>query len=294
MKEMVKVFIPKLGVLSLVLVLCLASIGVAFSGWTEKITVNGTLDTGDVSVKFGACKSNDPKIAGSWDPTEAGVWYFGTNDNSDDPNDWTWVGNRIDGTDLDPTDGLPPIPATDKASLTCDIDPAYTGFTDGKYLEITLDPPYNGDLTEGGYPGYCGHAAYTVVNDGSVPVKIEKVVLAGVSKGTYYPIDPIYELSLDTMNYIWFEEVYGDHDGDPSTPDIDYVIPHVDTSLQKDGDIVLTEFTLMLTHIDKGQQIHSGEWIPGDLCYCVREGSSPGAVYDFVIEVAAKQWNEVP
>lgn len=249
-----------LGILAIILLLCLATLSTGYSGWSDTVIIKGTVNIGYTDVNFLSCTTNDLDGSLSYDPIECGIWDF---NNSTDPGAWNWIGTRS---------------SNDSGSINCQIT------NSGDLLEITAVAGQTGEVTS---PGYCGQVAYTIANDGSIPVKIQGIKLVKVSRDSGVPIS--MNLVLDQPKYVYFQD-----DGAGG------LIPTVSDQKQHDpiSGEVLTEFSINLTQVNIGQQIEpdgmDGDWISSDICFCVYEGAETGAVYDFVIEVIDKQWNIVP
>lgn len=129
----------------------------------------------------------------------------------------------------------------------------------------------------GGYPKYNAHVAFSIGNVGTVPVAVEVIRVTQVSKAAI-----VVPVSVDLVaGETWY--VYFDSGG----------VPHISDSLQYDAGIVISEFSLTLSHLALGDYIAPGDAIPGDLCYRVEAGASSGTTYDFLIEIMASQYNEV-
>ena len=63
-------YIGKIGIICLVLTLCLAAIGVGYGQWTKTLLIDGTVETGDVSVEFlnaVATDDEEPYVPGTPD-----------------------------------------------------------------------------------------------------------------------------------------------------------------------------------------------------------------------------------
>jgi len=147
----------KIGLISLAVVLALGAMGAALAQWNETLTVNGTVDTGELDVEFSAQKSNDDGDQN--DPCECGAWTEHTN--AHDSSGWTWTGTRY---------------LYNAGSTTCALtkegstDPHDDGMNT---MTITVD---------NAYPCYYGNVAFTIDNIGTIPVHIESIKLISLSK----------------------------------------------------------------------------------------------------------------
>lgn len=141
----------KIAFVCMALVLALGMLGVGFAMWSDTVTINGTVNTGSVSVTLSQV-SNDPPpngyvdpttlFTGSLDPSAAGAWTAPS----------TWVGARAN---------------KNVGSTDCALS------TDLKTINITLD---------NGYPGYNGSILIDVDNTGTIPVKLVGFTLTGLSQ----------------------------------------------------------------------------------------------------------------
>jgi len=246
--------IAKIGVLALVLVLCLATLGIGFAGWTEQITIDGTVDTGEVAVEFAKCQSNDPVMTVpliSKDPISLGSWDY---------TDWTWSGTRW---------------GYDSANMTAVLQKVDGDSYNNRIL-----------LTMGtGYPGYSPSVGYEIKNVGSIPVKVQSVKLVEVSKNGFWDTSVNVDLTPgdDQYVYVTIEEI----EGEP------YVIAtgNVNTNPQYNGDDCISEFSITLSTLTLGTQIEPDGSTFGDLCFRVEPGAEGGITYDFIVEITVCQWN---
>ena len=154
----------KIGLICLAVVLALGVMGAALAQWNETLTIEGTVETGELDVQFSAQKSNDDGDQN--DPCECGAWTNYTE--PDDSANWTWTGTRYE---------------YDVGSTTCVLSEVDTGDTtdDGdNTMTITI---------LNAYPCYYGNVAFTIDNIGSIPVHIESIQLIELSKdGTPYTL----------------------------------------------------------------------------------------------------------
>jgi hypothetical protein len=135
----------RIGILSLVLIVVLASIGIGYAMWSDKVTISGDVNTGILTVKIAsqydndASNQNDPKVAGSWDFSGATP---------------VWTGDRY---------------TKNVASATSTYDTK-----DGRWAAIHIT---------NGYPCYWGSSAWDVHNIGTIPVKLFKQQLVSLTLG---------------------------------------------------------------------------------------------------------------
>ena len=134
----------KIGILALVLVLALGSLGIGYAMWSDTLTIKGDVSTGEVSVSIESQYDND--IMSQNDPCEPGSW-----DVSGTPK---WMGDRY---------------TKHVASTTSTYDQA-----DGEWGKIIIT---------NGYPCYWGSVIWDVENDGTIPVKLWSVTLTELGFG---------------------------------------------------------------------------------------------------------------
>jgi len=254
----------KIGVLFLVALMALAGTGAGYALWSETITINGIVNTGEVDIEFSDQLSNDPKGALCLDPSEHGAWTY---PDIHTPGGWYWIGARY---------------TKDVASIDCLLSKVGT---------VPTEPDNDGDDTltvtiTNGYPCYHGNIAFSIDNIGTVPVKIQSIKLVAVSKGGV-KIAVNRELVADATVYI---------DADTGT------IYETQETQGTVGPWV-QDFSITMSSLGKGQQIDAnvvgrpqqgtGTYaIPGDIDVHVEQGASELAVYDFTIQIWGVQWNE--
>ena len=143
----------KTGLLSLALVLALGAIGVGYAAWTDTIYIEGTVETGSLCWKFVGCTlADDIEFGGK--PVNYGGDYP------------TVVPDRTcnDGFEVDPVKG--PFWALDKN----------VGWgeqlisADGNTLTVTL---------HNAYPSYFNILAFYVSNCGTIPLKVDHILING-------------------------------------------------------------------------------------------------------------------
>ena len=147
----------KTGLIALAIVLALGVMGAALAQWNETLTIDGTVNTGELDVQFSAQKSNDD--GDQLDPSVCGTWT-GTTDPNNTTN-WTWTGTRY---------------AYDVGSTTCELTQVgSTDPNDGGMNTMTI-------TVDNAYPCYYGNVAFTIDNIGTIPVHIESIKLISISK----------------------------------------------------------------------------------------------------------------
>ena len=70
-----------------VLLIALSVVGFSYAYWTDTLTIDGEISTGELDVQFSAQATNDPD--GENDPKECGTWTY-------DGQQFTWSGARYD------------------------------------------------------------------------------------------------------------------------------------------------------------------------------------------------------
>ena len=155
----------KIGILALALVLALGSLGIGYAMWSETLTIEGDVSTGEVSVSIDSQYDND--INPQLDPCEPGHW-----DVASDP---VWVGNRYN---------------KNVAQTTSVYD-----LVDGEWGKIII---------ANGYPSYWGSVIWDIHNDGTIPVQLWSVTLTELSFGVVDPIvwQGSFPLSIGTRYYV--------------------------------------------------------------------------------------------
>ncbi len=136
----------KIGILAIVLIFALGSLGVGYAMWSDTLTITGDVNTGSVQVAFTSQYDND---INDDDPMEEGIWTV-----PGYPTVPTWDGDRY---------------GKDVASTTSTFVQGGEGHT--ARIIIT-----------NGYPSYWGSTIWDISNIGSVPVKLWSVTLVGLSK----------------------------------------------------------------------------------------------------------------
>jgi hypothetical protein len=131
----------KLGLITLVFLVALGSLGVAYSRWSRTLTATANITSGTFNPQFGtAVTDDDGTLNNAIDPTAAGA-YSGT----------AWTVNRT-------------ATAMDVGKTTAAIT---TVTNTNDTLTITL-----GDSTHPAYPGYFATVYCTVVNNGNIPITV--------------------------------------------------------------------------------------------------------------------------
>jgi hypothetical protein len=259
----------KVGILVLVIVLALGTLGVGYAMWYDTVQVVTTVHTGTLSVAIVDQKSNDPPphgtaagggwFTGSLDPAGphvplpgGGGWLlFARNSPPTPSSGWSWSGTRY---------------PKNVASANCT-------FTEDT-LTITID---------NAYPSYGPDIAFAIQNTGNIPVKVYSIKLTSVTtpQGTF-PMN--VDVDSDLANGLSF--LVG-NDGS--------VTPHYGP--YPDGFDDNYAFTIVLSSTPGsipmlGAQIEPGMGLAGDVGIHVAQDAVQGAQYSFTIVFTFANWNE--
>lgn len=135
----------KVGIVCVVLVVALGVMGTAYSYWADVLDIPATVKSGKISGEFNQAESNDP--AGSLDPDVPGIWSL-------DSGVPVWSGTTY---------------GQDQASTTVTSVGTDT-------VTATLSNVYF---------CYWGSVGVTILNTGTIPVKVDTVTISATS-----PADP--------------------------------------------------------------------------------------------------------
>jgi len=245
----------KIGLLCLALVLALGALGVGYALWWDEVTIEGTVQTGTVSIEIVDQKSNDP--AGSMDPADGhqplgdGYWggLFPNNTPPNASGNWTWYGTLYD---------------KDVASCECVFG--------ADWMTITMS---------GVYPSYGPDVAFAVQNLGTVPVNIISIKLSSVTtpQGTF-PVD--LDVDAKSNNTVYMVANNGsvtEYSGPFGAGfDDDYAFTIVLTSI---GGAPLT-----------GVQIDPDMGVFGDVGIHIAQSAIQNETYSFTLKYMFGNWNE--
>ena len=99
----------KIAVLALVLVLCLAAVGIGYAKWTQSLTITGTADTADFGVRF-------VDTSGTWVyDVDGGIWIT-DNETDSHGGDLVAYGSAV----IDPNDETTATVVWDNLFPTCE------------------------------------------------------------------------------------------------------------------------------------------------------------------------------
>jgi len=184
--------IGKVGLLFLVLVIALASVGAAFAAWTDTVTFRGTVDTGEVCWQFASATIDDDNMPPN------GMWEFPTTH-----------------PDLTCNPGFVPNTA---GAFFWPLD------KNVGWGEVVLVPDADGhnkrlDVTlHNTYPCYFNEVAFYLNNCGDIPIKVWKVIINGVA---YYAGTPYAAIDCNGDGEADVEISWNDNFGtqyEPGTP----------------------------------------------------------------------------
>lgn len=171
----------KIGLLLLVLVLALGTIGVGYAKWTTTVTVTGTVNTGNVQVGI--------RDVGTSDPGPNGV------------DGKVFPASAAEGTYDPRVNPLAPFTAAGLPNFVTD-NPKNVGAADstnGTAKCVCTGVQYFGSVTEtvtNAYPFYAPTLNLEIANCGTIPVKVETVTV------TAGPTENVTGL-LDCIRYAW-------------------------------------------------------------------------------------------
>lgn len=203
----------KVGVLFLALVLALAGIGAAFAGWTDTLTLSGTVNTGCLDMEIDHWTILDESGPGEAPPYD----YLGGVPDKHLVNPLVFPGATQD-----------------------DPDGKNVGWANGTLIEPGI---LKVDLNNV-YPCYYNAVSVYPISVCSIPVKIWKAIITWGNATGQLGEDTIYESTVLTLDLSGngvpdFEISYGDHfgtqlhDGDPANKEISFEL-HV---MQDEGDV---------------------------------------------------------
>jgi len=253
----------KIGLLALAVVLALGALGVGYAMWADTVTIDGTVETGDVEVEFSNQMSNDAcegTDISAGDPAEVGTW---TTPDLENPATWSWQGAvQPEGVEKE------------TACIGCTID--------GDLLTVAINH---------GYPCYFGGIGFTIDNLGSVPVKILSMKLLSVNNVDIVggPVD----LVKDTQYYVDVGPA-----GPSSHPPMVSTTHDAQGTDTDDFSIVITGIDVC-DQIGQAGSAAEPDELFGDIHVHIEQGIPQGLgcngnrPFTFTIEIVCAQWNEV-
>lgn len=224
------------GTLSLAVVILLATLGVGYTLWSKVLTIQGTVETGTVHAEFIDAFTDDDNVVNNPDKDSG--------DTGECP--------------LPLVDGGPSPTSCDPAASGKDPKPRYEKDVAWCIAEIDLADPNVAyvDIVNG-YPSYYCTAWFEIHNDGTIPVRLESVMINGI------PVVPSQVIPFDLDN--------ADRDDDNTTG---------------------SDVEIHVTEIEVCQQIHPSEVVQMDLDMHVLQDAPQGATLEFEAQVQLNQYNE--
>jgi hypothetical protein len=175
----------KIGLLCLALVLALGTLGIGYAHWTDTIYINGQVTTGELCWKFASCSLLD-----HYQPINYGGDYpTATPDYTSNP-----------GFTYEPEVGYFWELDKNVAWGTQNIS------ADGKTLKVTLN---------NAYPCYFNVLSFYVLNCGTIPLKVDHVVINGQN---YTAGVPYVQYDFNGDGQYDFEIQWGDNWGEQIDP----------------------------------------------------------------------------
>lgn len=263
----------EIGALFMVLVLALASLGVAYGLWSKTLTIDASVNTGDVNAEFTEAFTDDDNLSNDplLDSLDVGhcplpsVDDDGDGEVDEDPFDD--LDNDDDGqvdedppgklTSCDPAEGGPdPKMRHDKDVGECLAKNA------DEDLEQVGNQNAEVEIIDG-YPSYFCTAWFRVHNNGSIPVKVRRIDIA----------DPEGNLIVEGVE-----------------PSVIYSLDLTGPDGEPDG---LPDLDLHLTDIELKQQIDPSQVVLMDLEMHLKQGAPANSTFSFELLLQLAQWNEV-
>jgi len=186
----------RVGLISLVLVLALGALGVGYAAWTDTLTITGTVATGEVDWEFGTCSLLD------------------------------------ENEPIDPGGDYPPIGEPD---YTCDDGFPWNGAQNAYYWKLDKNVAWGEQLitdNEDGtnhllevtlhnaYPCYFNSLSFYPRNTGTIPIKINHVVVKGTMAGDVIVTSAgsLHRFDFNADGQADFEIQWGDNFGTQIEP----------------------------------------------------------------------------
>lgn len=162
----------KIGIIAIVLVLCLAVVGVGFAKWSSTIRFNGNIETGEVSIGISDIGTTDDGVTSAWE-----IWRddVGLDEQAQ------WIHDLYPGG-IFPEDEYKDVASFTSQNVTGDyrgvktVD--VTPWRDNDQAESVQDINfYKGvrEIVTNAYPGYKATTRLLIGCFGTVPVKIDDI-----------------------------------------------------------------------------------------------------------------------
>jgi hypothetical protein len=257
-----------IGKLFMLIILVMATWGVGYGLWSKKLTIRGIVSTGSVNAEFLDVFTDDDNRVDDPDrdsqdtgKCKHGPWPMGVDPDQDQITVEQW--------NIGCPQCMPRRTSCDPAASGPDPKPHYDKDVAECYAErYDEDPDQEGDQNASveilnGYPSYYCTAWFQIHNNGSVPVKVLRILIVD-EEGNILVEDAqpstVYALDLTGPE--------GDPDGEP---DLD----------------------LHVTDIELKEQIDPSEKVLMDLDMHVRQEAPQRSQFVFDVQVELAQWNEV-
>lgn len=251
----------KFGTVFLALALALAFTGAGFAAWTDSLTIEGTVETGNFIVTF-----DNGGRAGT-------VGLISNDDGNNTLN--MWCDGPYGQTHLpDPDDlgGDPTEPQTmeqnvDRIDNVASTTVTSCGVTDPIVRDVTV-------TMENAYPSYWPTVFFVIRNWGTIPAKVQSIRVTEVSVGgTKTSVD----IPLEVCVPVYLD---CDKDGDNDltlhlSDDEDRLFQIIEAG----GGVI-------------GEHGHFESAVCGNLDIHIEDGAEESTSYGFTIEIVAVQWNE--
>lgn len=244
----------KIGLICLALVLALGGLGAAYALWSEALTISGTVETGTVDIECtNAFTDDDGKVdddtKDAGDIGDINALYDKWGDaSSDDPKESVANAARYD---------------KDVGKSTATFTGAHTGTVE--LFNV--------------YPSYYTTAYFLIHNNGSIPVKIQKVEQhCDVVHWTKVGTGPWVKRDAST----WYEV----------TPCVVKLIDFGTLNNAVPEPDEKADLAVHVTGIELGQQLDHSQTVLMDIDIHVEQGAAELANYSFDEKVLFVQWNE--
>jgi len=222
-----------MGIVFMFIVSAAAVTGIGYGFWSQALTVTKTVDTGSVALEYTGAFTNDDAL------TTGGSVDLDDDDTMPQAFDY-----HATSSSADPRDRGPEATSTATSTLRYDKDIA-------RCVASHVPGQPTASLAEDNvYPSYWCTAWFDVVNSGSVPVKVGKVILRLSYTSTV--VDILVDPDSATTTLIDLDNNSGDND--PSTnPDVEVDVDDIQLCEQIDpGDSV--RFTVHQHLLDEAPQ----------------------------------------
>jgi hypothetical protein len=179
----------KIGLLCLALVLALGTLGIAYAAWIDTITIEGQVTTGSLCWKFASCTLLDDVVFGGKPTNYGGDYPTAVPDRTCNPG-FVPGPNDMDFWPLDKNVGW------GEQLISAD----------GKTLYVTLNNVY---------PCYFNAMSFYVRNCGTVPLKVDHIVINGQ---IYTSGVPYVQFDFNDDGFADFEIQWGNNWGEQIDP----------------------------------------------------------------------------